>query len=505
MLAGCAVAPSARPPGPAVVAVDPEQPALDAETVGDYGTAARAWQALAAASPSPGREAYQLRAAAAWLAAGDTTSSQALLGQVDVAPLGDELIARKQILLARLALGRGDGPAAATALVPTHSLSLAPELAAERDAVQRQLPAGSTLPGSGQSLTGTDFLAVLLPYGGSLDDIAQAITAGIVAARLQDSGGPELRFYSTGTNAVAVYQKAISDGAGAVIGPLQKAEVAALAGAPLPRPTLALNNPESPVRQVNLYRMSLDPADEALAGARWLVKAGHREVAMLYVNDPWGQRQRDLYNAALARQGGRLLGAVPFEAGATDFTASLRGMFATRLTLAAIPAVPGEVPPAQLASPGPQALIVIASAQDARQIAPQLAYVGLPDLPLITTSQVWTGSPNPAADADLEGVVFCDSPWSLSRTTAAGDGGPLAAARSASPHMDREPPRLLALGADAYLVAAQLRLGQSVEALAGGSTGSLSMAVDGALHRQRLACARFSAGVPVPLPPGDTP
>ncbi|HBK54788.1 MAG TPA: hypothetical protein DDZ76_00660, partial [Xanthomonadales bacterium] len=116
VLAGCATPPPLQAPVSAVVETNPEKPARDAEAVGDYGAAARAWQALAAASATPAREAYQLNAAAAWLAAGDATSSLALLGQIDVAPLTDELIARKQILLARLALGRGAADAAATAL-----------------------------------------------------------------------------------------------------------------------------------------------------------------------------------------------------------------------------------------------------------------------------------------------------------------------------------------------------------------------------------------------------
>lgn len=104
--------------------------------------------------------------------------------------------------------------------------------------------------------------------------------------------------------------------------------------------------------QVNLFRLTLDPADEVLASVRWLVGAGQREVAMLYVDDAWGARQRDLYNAALAARGGRLRAAVPFKAGATDFAASLQALFADRLALAAIPPVDGQVPPSQLASPG---------------------------------------------------------------------------------------------------------------------------------------------------------
>lgn len=502
---GCASPPPTPAPTPARAAVDPEQPAREAEARGDYGAAAQAWQALAASRPSPGREAYQLRAAAAWLAAGDTTSSQALLGQIDVAPLGDALITQKQLLLARLALGRGDPVAAAAALAPTLELEPPADLATERDALVQRLPPGS-FPTPGPALTGGDFLAVLLPYGGSLDSAAQAITTGIVAARLHDGSGPELRFYASGNDVVTSYRQALADGAAAVIGPLQKAEVAALAKSPLPRPTLALNNPEPAVGQVNLYRLSLDPADEAAAGAQWLAAAGYRDVAMLYVDDAWGRRLRDLYSAALVGQGGRLSGAVPFDAGDTEFAAALRGLFGARLA-GTVPAPPDESGVSSAAAPtppGPQALIVIASATDARQVVPQLAYVGVFGLPVLTTSQVWSGSPE-AADTDLQNVVFCDSPWALNRQTLSGDSGPLTAARQAWPQLDREPPRLLALGADAYAVGRELRLGRTVDALPEGLTGALGLDADGTLHRRVLACARFSGGVPVPLTPGGSP
>lgn len=509
---GCASPPPA-PVTPATPAVmpDPEQPARDAEAISDYGAAARAWQALAAGVPSPGREAYQLRAAAAWLAAGDATGSQALLSQIDVAALGDELIARKQLLLARLALERADPAGAAAALAPTRQLTLPPDLAAERDALFMQLPPGLRAATAGPPLAGNDFLAVLLPYGGSLDSAAQAITAGIVAARLHDGGGPELRFYASGNDVLASYRQALADGAAAVIGPLQKAEVAALAQAPLPRPTLALNNPEPAVGQVNLYRLSLDPADEAAAGAGWLAAAGYRDVAMLYVDDAWGRRLRDLYSASVTEHGGQLVGAVPFDAGDTDFSAALRGLFRERLAMTppvatASPEVPAVLPATPPSFPGPQALIVIASAAGARQIVPQLGYVGIFGLPLLTTSQVWNGSPEPAdSAADIENVVFCDSPWALNRQTMAGNTGPLAAARPSWPQIDREPPRLVALGADAYAVGRELRLGHTMDALPDGLTGALGMDADGAFHRRVLSCARFRGGVPMPLPPGGLP
>jgi outer membrane PBP1 activator LpoA protein len=498
VLAGCVSEPPAPPPEPAAQApIDPEQAARDAEARGDFGAAARAWQTLAAERPSPGREAYQLRAASAWLAAGDASSSQALLSQIDARQLDPTQAAERQLLLARLALGRGDQTQAAGALAPIRGVELPPALASERDTLAQQLPAvRATAPA--RPVTGADFVAVLLPYGGGLDSAARAIGDGVLAARLADRGGPDLRFYTTGADAGAVYRQAIGDGAAAVIGPLQKPEVAALAAAPLPRPTLALNNPEPAIGQVNLYRLSLDPADEANAGAAWLTAAGYRDVALLFVDDAWGRRQRDLYAAAMQAQGGHVTVAAPFDAGDTDFSATLRRLFAARLSAGEAPA------PTTAAPPGPQALIVVASATDARQIVPQLGYVGVFGLPVLTTSQVWNGQPAPPGDTDLDNVVFCDSPWVLGGGQA-GPAAALTAARGAWPALGQDAPRLVALGADAYAVAARLRLGDTVDALPDGLTGALALDADGTLRRQVLTCARFAGGSPVPLTPSGAP
>lgn len=473
--------------------IDPEQTAHDAEARGDFGAAARAWQTLAATHPSPGRQAYQLRAASAWLAAGDASTSQALMGQIDAGQLDAMQAAELQLLRARLALGRGDQTEAAAAMAQIKGIELPPALASERDALLQQLPADvGVVPA--RPATGAEFIAVLLPYGGGLDNAARAIGDGIVAARLADRGGPDLRFYATGADAGAAYRQAIGDGAAAVIGPLQKPEVAALAATPLPRPTLALNNPEPATGQVNLYRLSLDPADEANVGAAWLTAAGYRDVALLFVDDAWGRRQRDLYTAAIQAQGGHVSVAAPFDAGDTDFSATLRRLFAARLSAGDTPAT----------ASGPQALIVVASATDARQIVPQLGYVGVFGLPVLTTSQVWNGHPGPPGDTDLDNVVFCDSPWVLGGSQSAA-ATTMTAARTAWPALGQDAPRLVALGADAYTVAARLRRGDTVDALPDGLTGALTLDTDGALRRQVLTCARFAGAAPVLLTPGGAP
>src|SRR5690554_7108230 len=60
-------------------------------------------------------------------------------------------------------------------------------------------------------------------------------------------------------------------------------------------------------------------------------------------------------------------------------------------------------------------LFLVALPQQARQIKPTLAFNFASDLPVYSTSHVYSGEPNPSKDRDLNGIVFCDTPWLLDR------------------------------------------------------------------------------------------
>ncbi len=93
-------------------------------------------------------------------------------------------------------------------------------------------------------------IALLLPVGGQLRGVAQAIRDGFFAGLFSDTHlpRPEVRVYDSGANeadAVASYQRAVNEGADHVVGPLRRDAVSAVfAQAKLPVPVLALNQPE---------------------------------------------------------------------------------------------------------------------------------------------------------------------------------------------------------------------------------------------------------------------
>ena len=107
------------------------------------------------------------------------------------------------------------------------------------------------------------------------------------------------------------------------------------------------------------------------------------------------------------------------------------------------------------------------------------------------TSAIYTGTPDPARDADLEAIQFIASPWSLAEPAAL------------APHPDGELPathrQLFALGVDSYLLHAQFTgnlpgMAQPIH----GQTGTLMLDGGGRIQRTQ-PWARFAAGRAIPL------
>lgn len=104
LLAACA-APLPAPPEPPAAAL--ERQARAAEAAGDHAAAARLYRRLAAVSPPPRRQAYRLRAAEALLRGNFHDEARRILVALDPAALGSRAYARRQALLAELALVAG--------------------------------------------------------------------------------------------------------------------------------------------------------------------------------------------------------------------------------------------------------------------------------------------------------------------------------------------------------------------------------------------------------------
>ena len=357
------------------------------------------------------------------------------------------------------------------------------------------------------------YIALLLPLTGTLAEAAAAIRDGVLAAYYDTPDTtlqPHLQIIDSGDTAdstLAAYQQAVLDGAQFVIGPLRKEAVQALAVQPqLAVPVLALNQiDDSTVFNPSLYQFGLAPEDEAREVARLAWREGYTRTIALYPETEWGERVYMAFAEEWRMLGGEILDARRYDNNEADHgkiisdslhldSSKARHQQLTRqlgMTLEFEPRRREDV----------DFFFLIASPNQARLIRPQLRFYRATSLPVYATSRVYSGQPNTAQDADMNGIVFCDMPWTLDENSnwqhlkqTINEFWPATANRYT---------RLYALGIDAYRLVPYL--GQTSAGMFGayrGVTGNLTLANQGLVSRT-LRCAEFQLGMPVLLEQDD--
>ncbi|WP_396588771.1 penicillin-binding protein activator [Bermanella sp. R86510] len=366
-------------------------------------------------------------------------------------------------------------------------------------------PAAKELPGELDQLEDVvdnkaDFIALMLPLDGKLARTGQAIRDGFFAAYYEavNAGAsvPRVKVYDTSTGDFwTLYKQAILDGNELVIGPLTKTSVERLQQeSRLPVPTLALNYGQRDFTEnpAQLYQFGLAVEDEAELSAQFARQKGFQSAVALVPEGSWGERVFYRFSQSWQAQGGALVEAQFFK-GTGDYNkvirqllsiddserraADIRRQLRTRL----------EFQPRRRQDV--DFIFVAALPQQARQIKPTLAFNFAQDLPMIATSQVYSGSPSRSKDSDLNGVMFCDIPWIL-------DNPPLRQTvkqlwSQAQGSLDR----LYAMGADAFTLYPRL---EQIKILRHsripGHTGRLAMDDYGQIVRQ-LSFAQFKNGI----------
>jgi uncharacterized protein len=327
-------------------------------------------------------------------------------------------------------------------------------------------PGGYT---SGQRVT------VMLPSGGRFAAAAKAVRDGIEAAGRVDRGAgrPSLDFADS-TNAGRVrtlHASVITRGADYVIGPLEKPAVEALIEARTSKvPTLALNESSAEERRaLNLFQFALSPENEATEAANKGLGLGAKRALVLHPNDAWGQRLANAFGTQWRGQGGTLVGQAGFDPARSNHDTTLNRL---------------------LAGPDADLLFLVATAEMARKIHPQIRAVANKPLIVISTSHVYSGRFDATADKALIGLYFVDIPWMLDL----GGEGPLAHRTVMGQTNSAAGPlaRLYAMGIDAYRLAPRLsELAANPGAYHPGQTGGLAVDPLGRITRQ-LALGRFT-------------
>lgn len=334
------------------------------------------------------------------------------------------------------------------------------------------------------------FVGVLLPLSGPYAPASQAIKAGMTAAYFADANPAKLKLQFVDARSGDVYQsyrRMADQGATAVVGPLTKEDVTAVArGVDLPVPILALNQtPDAQSPQVFQFGLTPEHEVEQAAGSAWF--DGRQNARVLAPASQFGQRMVKHFSGYWRNLGGKITAMKTYTYHGQDFSAAVQGL-AGNMPAAAAPDTGAASPPS-----GADFVFLIADTKDVHQILPLIAAnPGLQPLPVYATSHVYNGKPDAQADQDLNGLIFCDMPWLLNPN----EGGSLSA-RALESQIQQTPPdyvKLIALGLDAYRLVSELdRFKQEPQYRFAGATGSLSLQSGNRLQRQ-LDCAQFQYG-----------
>lgn len=290
--------------------------------------------------------------------------------------------------------------------------------AAETPAVtlpSEAIPAPPVLP----TVTPFPHIALLLPlqskdFGASAEAVQQGFMAAINPKRLI----LPVRVYSDfdeNSNVVAAYRQAIANGAKAVVGPLTRNGVSALAAErDIPVPTLALNTVEGQYAP-KLYFFGLAVEAEARQVAKLAKQQGLHQAIIITIHTQVSQRLQSAFEEEWASQDRGILREIEYNDDSTVF-ADIANITDTMVFLAV-------------------------DAAKARLIRPYLPN----KLPIYATSLIFVGNDNTLTNYDLNGIHFVDMPWLLQP-----DHPAVMIYPRANPPLSANRERLYALGIDSF-------------------------------------------------------
>jgi hypothetical protein len=340
-------------------------------------------------------------------------------------------------------------------------------------------------------------IALLLPGSGTFAQAGKAIRAGFMAAydHADKASKPTIRLYdSEQSTPQALYNQAVAEGAQLIIGPLAKEQIQSLADtANFNTPVLALNH--IPGLQKNrLYQFSLSPLDDAEQITHKARANGHQKALLLIPDNAPGKRIANYLTEDWQNQGGTILETQTYNPKETDFSAPIQKLLNLdeseqryNKILALIPGIKYTPRKRQDAD----AILLSAYSPEARSINPQLQFYQAGDLPVYAMPTVYTGQVNASLDADLNKIIFCDTPWLFNKAYQGGLS--MDALKETWKQFPSAYLRLIAMGIDAYNLATRL---DSLEINTyPGATGNLSLTSDQRIRRE-LICAKFTGGQP---------
>ena len=261
-------------------------------------------------------------------------------------------------------------------------------------------------------------------------------------------------------------------------------------------PTLTLNYADDAARGVeNLYQFGLSPEDEAEQVADYALVDGRYHALTLTPDTRLGERLRQAFSRRFEALGGRVVGGADYAARKNDYSVPIKRMlnltssYRRHDILQTVLGRKVEFIPRRRQDV--DMIFIVGNPRQARLIKPQLKFHHAKDLPVYATSSVSSGTPDPDADRDLNGLLFVDTPWSLQNES----NSDYQQVAKRWPKSVKRYGRFFALGIDAYRMIPSLRRllinpGEKIPM----NTGVITVDRNGRIHRE-LLLATFEKGL----------
>jgi outer membrane PBP1 activator LpoA protein len=350
-------------------------------------------------------------------------------------------------------------------------------------------------------------IAVILPMHGELSKVTANIKNGILSAYYDDKDAaakPAIQFYDSSNDELSfkqLYQQAIDDGATNIIGPLDKVIInQLLQQRELDVPVLTLNYSENVSNYTeNLYQFGLSPEDEARQVAELAIRQDKKRAAIFYPDSDWGKRLSQSFSEHYVSLGGKVINQADYATNTNDYRRPIRALFNLDQSSIRHRKVEDTIGKRAISEPHRRQdidmIFLAATPRSARIIMPSFKFHHASDLPVYSTSHVYSGKIDKELDRDLNGLVFCDLPWVLQNSS------PLAQVFTQNWPQQGNFTRLYALGIDAYHLIYNLDYLENRDfAFYDGQTGNIRLDENNRITR-KLLWAKFERGKPVNFEP----
>ncbi len=350
-------------------------------------------------------------------------------------------------------------------------------------------------------------IAVVVPLTSNAARAAHAFSEGVSAQHAADSNPfkPDLEIYDIGSEPELTswyVDQAIANGADYVIGPIGVKYVQAMIDhGRFGAPTLLLGDSGNFSLPDHVLQFALTPEKEGAGVASRARQNGHKFALILHPPTRWGKRVLNGFQKQWAEDDGQVVKTLEYDLNQPDYSDLTKELLNIEASAERFAIVRTAARKSLKFTPRRRQdadfIFLISDPLHGRLIKPHIDFLKAHDLPVYSTSRIFSGEPNAVNDNDLNGIRFPDVAWLIEQGEAARSlRKQLQTPWQRASQLDR----LFAMGIDSYnMVYRSMLLKDNVNARYHGATSMLRINERNRLIREPN-WGEFVDGVPHELP-----